>query len=198
MTPVSVTGRPYGVDMDPDASISLPSIGIDGGVAAWPHHGRAAELVRELKYGRATAVVSELADRLAAISPTADLVTWVPASPARRRQRGFDQSELLARAVARRRRLPARRLLRRTDDAPQTARDVAGRLRGPSLIGVGRRLRLRPTVIVVDDVSTTGASLAAAAGVVRARGAGTIVGLVVTVAPSDSAVRHRPPAGSIV
>lgn len=184
--------------MDSEAAIPLPSIGIDSGVAAWTHDGRAADLVRELKYGRATAVVTELADRLARISPAADMVTWVPASPARRRQRGFDQSELLARAVARRLRRPARRLLRRTDDAPQTARDLAGRVRGPSLVGAGRRLRLRPTVVIVDDVSTTGASLAAAAGVVRARGAGTIVGLVVTVAPSGPAVRHPSSTGSIL
>ncbi len=177
-------------------AIQLPSVGIDVGFAAWPHEGRAAALVRELKYERATAVVTELAERLAVIAPDADLVTWVPASPARRRQRGFDQSELLARAVARRCRVPARRLLRRTDDTPQTARDLAGRHRGPGLSAAGRRLRFEPIVLLVDDVSTTGASLAAAAGVVRGRGAGTIVGLVATVAPSESAVRHRSVAGS--
>jgi predicted amidophosphoribosyltransferase len=180
----------------PEEAIGLPSIGIDAGLAAWPHTGRAAALVRELKYGRATAVVTELADRLAAIAPDVDLVTWVPASPARRRQRGFDQSELLARAIARRLRTPACRLLRRIDDTPQTARDLAGRRRGPALAAAGRRLRFEPIVLLVDDVRTTGASLAAGAGVVRSRGAGTIIGLVATVAPSDSAVRHRASAGS--
>lgn len=161
--------------------------GLDGGVAAWDHAGDAAQLVKDLKYGRATAVVTELADALAEIAPDADVVTWAPASPARRRRRGFDQSELLARAFARRQRLPARRLLRRVDDLAQTARDLEGRRSGPSLAAVGRRLRFKPTVILVDDVSTTGATLASAADVLRRRGAGSVIGLVVTLVSPEVA-----------
>ncbi len=149
-------------------------------VAVRPHEGEAADLVRELKYRRATAAVSAMADRMALVSPEADLVSWVPATPKRRRSRGFDQGELLARAVARRLGIQPRRLLRRSDNRAQTARDRKGRMEGPRLHPVGRQLRLAPTVLLVDDVCTTGATLAAAAAVLRHRGAGVVVALVFT------------------
>ncbi|MEM7140782.1 MAG: hypothetical protein AAF548_07075 [Actinomycetota bacterium] len=153
---------------------------IDRLVAVWPHAGDAADLVRELKYGRATTVVTELAEAMADRAPAADLVTWVPASPQRRRRRGFDQGELLARAVARRTKLPAKRLLRRTDDEAQTGRELEGRLLGPDFERAGRRLRFKPTVLLVDDVYTTGSTLNSAALVLRESGAGAVHGLVAT------------------
>ena len=156
-------------------------------ISVWPHEGSAAELVCRLKYGRSTAVVSELAAAMAEVSPEVDVVTWVPASPSRRRQRGFDQGELLARALARRRRVRVRRLLRRSDDEPQTGRDLDGRVAGPDLASCGPRLRSEPRVLVVDDVSTTGTTLRCAASVLRSRGAGTVFGLVAT--QSTQAVR---------
>lgn len=187
----------------PDHTLALGAAGVDRAgivtvIAAWEHAGRAADLVRELKYGRATSVVTELASRLAELAPAADLVTWVPASPGRRRQRGFDQSELLARAVGHRCRTPARRLLRRVDDEPQTSRDLDGRRMGPTLAPAGRRLRFKPTVLLVDDVTTTGATLTSAAGALRDGGAGRVIGLVVTVANVDAAVRHEVASASIV
>lgn len=159
-------------DSNPNPLVSI--------TAAWPHEGQPAELVRELKYGRATAVVTELAETMAAIAPEADMVVWVPASPDRRRQRGFDQGELLARAIARRLRLPVRKKLRRVDDVPQTTRELEGRLAGPEFAGRGSRMRFKPRVLLVDDVCTTGSTVRAASAVLRARGAGQVHGLVAT------------------
>lgn len=172
----------------PSVDLSTP---IDRLVAVWPHSGVPADLVRELKYGRATSVITELADAMAEKAPDADAVTWIPASPSRRRQRGFDQGELLARAIARRCRLPAKRLLRRVDDVAQTSRPLEGRLAGPAFAPIGRRLRFKPTLLVVDDVYTTGSTLAAAATVLRDRGAGSVNGLVATKAAVSG-----PPAAS--
>lgn len=166
--------------------------------SCWPHAGPHAALIHELKYGRATSVVTELADALAEIAPPSDLVTWVPCSPSRRRQRGFDQSELLARAVAGRLGVRARRLLRRVDDDAQTARDLSARLEGPDFVSVGRRLRFSPTVLLVDDVLTTGATLRSAAAVVRDRGGARVVGLTVTRAGGGGAVDASTPVRSAV
>jgi len=144
--------------------------GIDRCVARWAYSGEAAGLVRDLKYRRATSVVGRLADELGAVSPPSDVVTWVPATPSRRRERGFDQSELLARAIAHRTGRRAMKLLRRHDDAAQTSRDLVGRIAGPKLSYVGRRSRSSLSILLVDDVSTTGSTLAAAATCLRSRG----------------------------
>ena len=106
----------------------------------------------------------------------------VPCSPMRRAQRGFDPAELLARALARRLRLRACRLLRRLDDEPQTARSREGRLAGPRLV-IGRGC-IRGSVLVVDDVCTTGSTLRVAAAALRAGGAAAVVAAVATMAPA--------------
>ena len=159
--------------------------GVDAMWAGWCHEGAAAELVRALKYGRETAAVTPIADRMAAAvsaARPAGVVTWVPCSPTRRKSRGFDPAELLARAVARRLGLRARRMLRRLDDRPQTARTLHGRLAGPEL-EVRHHLR-GGAVLVVDDVCTTGSTLRAAAAALRAGGAAAVVAVVATVAPA--------------
>lgn len=165
-----------------DPPIDLTSDPLNQLIAVWPHQGESAELVRELKYGRATAVVTDLAEAMAELAPKSDVVVWVPATPDRRRKRGFDQGELLARAVARRMRLPVRRALRRTDDVAQTSRELDGRLLGPDFAPVGRRFRFKPAVLLVDDVFTTGSTMRSAAEVLRSRGAGEVTGLVATKA----------------
>ena len=157
--------------------------------AGWCHEGAAAELVRAFKYGRVTAAVTPIADRMALaaggarlVDRDADLITWVPCSPARRRGRGFDPAELLARALSRRLRIRARCSLCRLDDEPQTARSREGRMAGPRL--AARPGRVSGLVLVVDDVCTTGSTLRAAATALRSAGASAVVAAVATVAPA--------------
>jgi len=165
-------------------------------VAASAHDGDAAVLVRRLKYGRCSAAVGPLADAMAAVAPPADIVTWVPASRSRRRDRGYDQSELLARAVARRLGLPARRTLRRVDDRPQTARSRQGRALGPDLAAAGRSVGDKARLLLIDDVVTTGATLRRAAAVLSSRGAAEAIGLVATRAAPGRTDAAGVPAAS--
>lgn len=151
--------------------------GHDGGViAAVPFTGRARDVVLGMKYRNRRAVGRHLAglvvNRLVelGVHQELDVVTWAPTSPRRRRERGFDQGELIARVVARQLGLPCRRILERSSgSASQTGQSRAARLGGPTF-------RARPDiggdrVLVVDDVVTTGATLHAAADALRRRGA---------------------------
>jgi len=119
----------------------------------------------------ADAMVAAMVDGLDAMLAV-DVVTWAPTSRDRRRARGFDPAELLARAVARRltRHLDLRCLgvLDRHPGPPQTGLTGADRRRGPSYVA----RRAAPwSVLVVDDVATTGATVSAAALALRAAGA---------------------------
>jgi predicted amidophosphoribosyltransferase len=127
--------------------------------------------------------VSDFAASLARLVPSVPglVVTWAPTSPARRRRRGFDQAELLARAVARRAGVPVVRLLTRPPGAPQAGLGAGERRANPSF----RAPRRWPgPVLLVDDVATTGATLSAAATALRAAGATEVHGLVVARAPA--------------
>ena len=105
-------------------------------------------------------------------------VTWIPAATKNKRRRGYDQAELLARAMARAAGLPCRKLLKRNNDLPQGDRDLKGRLQGPSLVPA-RSLQtgksacsasLPKSVFIVDDVVTTGSSFRRAAETLREAG----------------------------
>lgn len=110
-----------------------------------------------------------------------DLVTWAPLHPRRRRERGYDQAELLARRVGELAGLPAEQTLekiRSTAAQSQTGEDEARKanvqgayraLPGPDLTG--------KRIILVDDVATSGATLSECAAALRQAGAVSVVGL---------------------
>ena len=150
--------------------------------AAWAplvHAGAARTLVTALKFRGRLAVADLMAAQIAAgapaglLAPPAVLVP-VPAHPRRRRERGFDQAERLARALSRRSRLPVRAPLRR---APTAARQLgasrAARL-APERLKIAAAGPAPARVVLVDDVHTTGATLRACAAALRAAGAGRI------------------------
>jgi competence protein ComFC len=134
------------------------------GVAA--HEGLVRDAVLNLKYHGHRAVARQLAlvivDALEDLSMANGewLVTWAPTSEMRRRKRGFDQSELIARHVGAFLGKPVRRLLRRTSSQFQTGHSRIDRLSAVSF--QGRRID-STAILLVDDVVTTGATFRKAA-----------------------------------
>lgn len=104
-----------------------------------------------------------------------DVVTWVPATRAAVARRGFDQSQLLAQAVAEEWGVECRRLLRvhRTKDQRRLGRaDRLANVRG-AFIAIGDRPP-PARVLLVDDVMTTGATLTSAAEALHTGGVGRV------------------------
>jgi len=104
------------------------------------------------------------------------------------RCRGFDQAELLARALGREIGLPVVSLLKRVDAAGQTGRSRSQRFCAPAF----EPRRSPPSaVLVADDVITTGATLQAAAKCLVVGGAERVDAVVAGATPLPSA--RRPP-----
>jgi ComF family protein len=164
---------------DPAGCLAHPGHGV---WAAWLYDERAARVVQALKYegrrGLAPGLAAELA-RVAPPAPRADLVMAVPLHSARQRERGYNQAGLLAEALAGAIGVPrlAGAIERVRDTRPQARLDPRARrvnVAGAFRVRNPERLRGR-TILLVDDVVTTGATFEAcleALGRAGARAAG--------------------------
>jgi predicted amidophosphoribosyltransferase len=165
------------------APSDAPPRAVDAWGAPFAYDGVARELVARVKYRGAHAATRWLAREMVMLvaPPVPAVVTWAPTTAARRRARGFDHAELLAAAVARLLGRPLRRLLARGAGDPQTGRPAAERRIGPTF---SARAPVAPSVLLVDDVATTGATVAAAATALRTGGASRVVVLTAARTPA--------------
>jgi ComF family protein len=150
-------------------------------LAVWSYEEPLTAVIRALKFRRLDYLGRHLgevlAGRFAADLERIDLVVPVPLHWRRRFLRGYNQAERIARPLASRLGLPLAPLLRRARATPpQSLLGKAARvanLRRAFRVPDPARLRGRH-LLLVDDVATTGATLEAAAAVLRAAGAAAV------------------------
>ena len=180
-----------------DARLAIPAgvpIGLPGEIPEpllqldWcaPFHGVTRDALHAIKYGGeqrlATPLGRAVARRWAAVGVGTTIVANVPVHADRARQRGYDQAELIAKVAAHELGLPFRPLLRRARATiaqfDLDRRDRARNVRGAFVATPSQAPRASPRddvrgqwVLLVDDVVTTGSTLAACAAALHEAGA---------------------------
>jgi ComF family protein len=173
--------------------------GFDAAYCYGAYEGLLRELIHLYKYGRIKTLARPLADLLAAALPRDerfDLVAPAPLHWIRQWRRGFNQSELLAREIARRSGIPLARPLVRVRHTPSQA-GLSNTARRQNVAGAfrcrrGARLVAGKRILLIDDVMTTGSTGAACARTLKRAGAARVA--LLTIARVDR--RMNAPRGA--
>lgn len=158
--------------------------------AVWMYEGDVRRSIHRYKFTGerhyAAPYARLLAMRVRRDLPTAEIVTWVPISGKRLRQRGYDQVELLARAVGPELELPTESLLEKIRDNRANSGLKTPAERRANVLGVYRAVgpeRFRgKRVLLLDDIVTTGATASECARVLLTAGAEEVIFAAVAAA----------------
>lgn len=189
----AVCGQPYGGDVTPTfrcMNCGDLAFSFDFATSAYRSRGIVRDLIHQFKYNRQVHLRHLLARmlcqgfrdaRLDDLRP--DAIVPVPLHPTRKREREFNQAEVLALLAGQRLALPVEDCLRRTRyTLTQThfhREERFGNLEGAFALRPGSRVEGK-VLALVDDVLTTGSTADACARVLRDSGASAVV--VITVA----------------
>ena len=165
-------------------------------VSALRYEGDAAEAIRRYKFrscrAYADAFGSLVSERIyTELSGKYDLITWVPISSDRRRERGFDQSRLLAESAAKHLRQTAVPTLKKKRRVPRQSLLRDPQARKANVLGVysvtkpeavaGKR------ILLIDDIATTGATISECAKTLLMAGAEEVLAAALAKTPKAPA-----------
>jgi ComF family protein len=173
---------PFPPPASPDYSSALQSI-----ASTAPHAGKLRQAIHALKFENSPQLAIPLGQRLARrledLDWRLDIIVPVPLHTQRMRERGYNQSKLLGEMVAQAHGIPMLEsaVERTVATRQQVGLDAQGRRDNmqnafradPEILG-GK------TILLIDDVYTTGATLSACAEAAREAGVGTVYGLTIT------------------
>ena len=157
-------------------------------VAACRYEGIVRELIQRFKYGRDQSLICLLGDLLVTAledprikGKEFDVIVPVPLHSLREREREFNQSELLASRLAKKLGIPVIRALKRTRaTAPQAGFDRTRRMENlEGAFALKRAIPSDATILLVDDVTTTGTTLDACAAILREEGASEVCAVTI-------------------
>jgi len=131
------------------------------GQSLWEYNGIIKEAIRRIKFGGEWDIIKELINKKDFEVPGNVVITYVPITKKKERERGFNQSEIIAKKLGEKLNLPIVRLL---DKIKETS-DQVGLSRYERLKNLKGSFAARPwvdqgqNVLLVDDVYTTGATM---------------------------------------
>ncbi len=167
---------------------------LDGWAAVWYYEGQVRKSILRYKFRGSRSYAAcygrMLAMKLQENFPQGfDLLTWVPTSPKRMRQRGFDQVQLLAEAVGQELDMQPQRLLQKIRENPPQSGITGDAQRRANVLGA-YKVTDAPAVkgkriLLLDDVITTGATASEAAKMLLTAGAEQVYCGAVAVARRD-------------
>lgn len=173
---------------------------LDGWTALWYYDGPVRKSLLRYKFGNVRSHAAPYGRLLAMkiredLEEDFDVLTWIPISPLRRLRRGYDQVELLARAVGRELQTEPVKLLKKVRHNRPQSRIRGDAQRRANVLGVyevrdpeclaGRR------VLLLDDIITTGATASEAARVLLTAGAKEVYFAAVAAAEHNNKKSSR-------
>lgn len=167
--------------------------GFDAAYSFGFYEGELRKLIHLFKYGRIRTLSKPLGRLLAAALPREqrfDAIVPMPLHWHKRWQRGFNQAELLAREIGRRTHTPVVNAIRRARDTESQAgltsakrrKNVSGAFQAARFRGRSNTIQGR-SVLLIDDVMTTGATAASCARALKRAGAREVT--LLTLARAD-------------
>src|SRR5690606_11312206 len=140
------------------------------------YSGPAKQLVNELKFVPNRAAATVMAQWLDEVMSyvDSDFVTFVPTARTRVRQRGFDHARLLSKHFAEKRSLPWTTLLVRHGSSRQVGAEKQTRAKQIAGAYTAKKRLHGEHILLIDDISTTGATLSEAAKILKQNGAGSV------------------------
>lgn len=146
--------------------------------AAFVYKAAVRESLHRYKFGGASTYAPEYAKYMKdMIPPDANVLTWIPVSKQRKWERGFDQSELLAKEISKLTGIPVLPGLKKKNTKRQSAAKNAEQrkenIHGAFLPAVPFQLQGK-SVLLIDDICTTGATLSEAVSVLNSAGVADI------------------------
>lgn len=150
--------------------------------APFYYEGAVRRAIIRLKFNRAAAYAAPLAELMREcleehLLGRFDLITWVPISKKRLRQRGYDQSLLIAKCLADWFSIPLVSTLTKVRDTPRQSTRSSASERRANVLGVYAPTNAdfqQKNILLIDDVLTTGATISECARTLKCAGAGKI------------------------